>query len=333
MRQRWGFRIALTAVCGLSALVAMGATASAQITLGQLATAATPTFNCEYGSAFDELQTSVAAGNSYVASSSGVITSWSTQVGATPGQILGMKVYRPTGPGTYQVVGQDGPRALNAGLNTFAVNIPVQPGDILGIFLPTGVHSDCHIETGLTGDVIGYKEGNSSVGSSFSIQGTESEYRLNVSATLLPPPTVSAITPTEGSIKGSSVVITGTNFASVTGVSFGSVPVAFTVNSEGQITTTAPPSATLSAVPVTVTTAAGSATSAQTFAYKGCTVPQLKGKKLKAAKKKISKADCKLSKVKKLHGATAKSGKVKKQNPKPGKILAPGAKITVTLHD
>jgi hypothetical protein len=149
----------------------------------------------------------------------------------------------------------------------------------------------------------------------------------------LPPPTISAITPTEGSIKGAGVAITGTNFATVTGVSFGSVPAAFTVNSEGQITTAAPPSKTLSAVPVTVTTAAGSATSTQAFAYKGCKVPQLAGKKLKAAKKKISKADCKLNKVKKLHGATAKSGKVTKQNPKPGKILAPGAKIKVTLDD
>ena len=331
MKRRWGFRIALTALCGLSALLTMGATASAQVTLGQLAT--TPTFDCEYGESFDELQTSVAAGNSYAATSSGVITSWSTQVGATPGQMLGMKVYRPAGPGTFQVVGQDGPRALNAGLNTFAVNIPVQTGDILGIFLPAGVHSDCLFETGLAGDVISYQVGNSSVGSSFSILDTYSEERLNISALLLPPPTVSAITPTEGSIKGASVVITGTNFASVTGVSFGSVPAAFTVNSEGQITTAAPPSGTLSAVPVTVTTAAGSATSAQAFVYKGCKVPQLKGKKLKAAKKKIGKADCKLNKVKKLHDATAKSGKVTKQNPKPGKVLAPGAKIKVTLDE
>lgn len=333
MKRRWGFRIALTALCGSLALFAMGATASAQITLGQLATATTPAFNCNYGSPYDELQTQVAAGNSYAAPSSGAITSWSTQVGANPGQMLGMKVYRPAGFGTFQVVGQDGPRALSAGLNTFAVNIPVQPGDIVGIFLPAGVHADCLIETGLTGDVISYQEGNSPVGSSFAIQNTYSEERLNISATLLPPPTISAITPTEGSISGAGVVITGTNFASVTGVSFGSVPAAFTVNSEGQITTTAPPSTTLSAVPVTVTTAAGSATSAQAFAYKGCKVPQLKGKKLKAAKKKLSKAGCKPGKVKKLHGATAKSGKVKKQNPKPGKILAPGAKIKITLDD
>lgn len=333
MKRRWGVRITLAALWGTSILLAMGSSASAQITLGQLATAATPTFNCEYGAPFDELQTSVAAGNSYVAPSPGVITSWSTQTGTNPGQTLGMKVYRPTGAGTFLVVGQDGPRSLTSGLNTFPVGIPVQAGDILGIFLPPSVHSDCLFETGLAGDVISWQEGNSPVGSSFPIQETYSENRLNIAATLLPPPTISAIAPAEGSIKGASVVITGANFASVTGVSFGSVPATFTVNSEGQITAVAPPSKTLSKVQVTVTTAAGSATSAQTFAYKGCKVPQLKGKKLKAAKKKIRKGGCKLGKVKKLGGATAKTGKVTKQSPKPGKILAPGSKVKVTLDD
>ncbi len=311
----------------------MSSPAGAQITMGQLATATTPTFNCEYVQPYDELQTSVAAGNSYVAPSAGVITSWATQVGTNPGQVLGLKVYRAVSAGTFLVVGQDGPRALTSGLNTFPVNIPVQAGDILGIFLPPNVHSDCGFETGLTGDVISWQEGNAPVGSSFAIQETYSTNRLNVSATLLPPPTISAIAPAEGSIKGASVTITGANFASVTGVSFGSVPATFTVNSEGQITAAAPPSKTLSKVQVTVTTAAGSATSAQTFAYRGCKVPRLKGKKLKAAKKKIRKGGCKLGKVKKLDGATARTGKVTKQSPKPGKILAPGSKVKITLDD
>jgi IPT/TIG domain/PASTA domain len=333
MKRLWGVRIVLTAVCGISILFAMSASASAQITLGQLAPASTPAYNCEYGSAYDELQTSVGSGNSYIAPSSGVITSWSTQVGANPGQVLGMKVYRPIGVGTFLVVGQDGPRALAPGLNTFSVNIPVQAGDILGIFLPAGVHSDCGFEPGLTGDVISWQEGNAPVGSSFAIQETYSKDRLNISATLLPPPTISAITPASGSIKGASVAITGANFASVTSVSFGSAPATFTVSSEGQITAVAPPSKTLSKVQVTVTTAAGSATSTQTFAYTGCKVPQLKGKKLKAAKTSLRKGGCKLGMVKKLPGVTPKTGKVTKQNPKPGKILAPGSKVKVTLED
>jgi IPT/TIG domain/PASTA domain len=320
-------------------LLAISSSASAQVTVGQLPPSTASLFHCEYGAeSADELQTSVAAGSSYVTPSTGVITSWSTQVGGIPGQALGMKVYRPIGPGTFLVVGQDGPRPLASGLNAFPVSIPVQAGDILGIFLPPNVQADCGFETGLVGDQISWHEGNVSPGGSFTIAGVfpENPYpgeRLNVSASLLPPPTISSITPAEGSIKGASVVIAGANFASVTGVSFGSVPATFAVNSEAQITAVAPPSTTLSAVPVTVTTAAGSATSAQAFAYKGCKVPQLKAKKLKAAKKKIRKGDCGLGKVKKLHGATAKTGKVSKQNPKPGKILAPGSKVKITLDD
>jgi hypothetical protein len=332
MKRFWGPRVLLTVLCGASMLLAMGSTASAQITLGQLAPATEPAGNCEYVQPYDELPTAVAAGNSYVAPSAGVITSWSTQVGTNPEQVLGMKVYRPIGVGTYLVVGQDGPRALASGLNTFAVNIPVQAGDVLGIFLPPAVHADCAFETPLPEDLTGYQEGNAAVGSSFAIQTTESARRLNISASLLPPPAITSITPAEGSVKGASVVIAGANFADVSGVSFGSVPATFAVNSEGQITAVAPPSKTLSKVPVTVTTSAGSATSAQAFAYKGCKVPQLRGKKLKAAKKKVRKGDCKVGKVKKLHGATAKTGKVSKQGPKPGKILAPGSKVKIVLH-
>lgn len=334
MKQSWGVRAALSALCGVLMLLVISSSASAQITVGQLAPATAPLFHCEYGAeSADELQTSVAAGNSYIAPSTGVITSWSTQVGTTPGQALGMKVYRPIGPGTFLVVGQDGPRTLTPGLNTFAVNLPVQVGDILGIFLPPNVQADCSFITGLTGDTVGFRAGNGGVGSSFLIEGTYSEERLNIAASLLPPPAISTIAPAEGSIKGATVVIAGANFANVTGVSFGSVPATFAVNSEGQITAVAPPSATLSAVPVSVTTAAGSATSAQAFVYKGCKVPQLKAKKLKAAKKKIRKGDCKLGKIKKLDGASAKTGKVSKQNPKPGKILAPGSKVKITLDD
>ncbi len=59
-----------------------------------------------------------------------------------------------------------------------------------------------------------------------------------------------------------------------------------------------------------------------------CTVPKLKGKKLKAVRKKLTKADCKLGRV---SGRKGKSAKVKKQSPKPGKVLAPGAKVGVKL--
>jgi DNA-binding beta-propeller fold protein YncE len=60
---------------------------------------------------------------------------------------------------------------------------------------------------------------------------------------------------------------------------------------------------------------------------RGCVVPKLKGKRIKPAKKSLRRADCKLGKVK-----GPRSGKVKKQKPKPGKVLAPGAKVKLTLR-
>ncbi len=60
-------------------------------------------------------------------------------------------------------------------------------------------------------------------------------------------------------------------------------------------------------------------------------MPKLGGRKLKAARKILKKNDCKLGKVKKSGHVTAKDGKVIKQNPKSGNILAPGAKVNVKL--
>jgi hypothetical protein len=62
-----------------------------------------------------------------------------------------------------------------------------------------------------------------------------------------------------------------------------------------------------------------------------CIVPKLQGKKLKAAKKKLRAADCKLGTVTKEKGVTAATGKVVKQRPKPGKVLTTGAKVRVKL--
>lgn len=62
-----------------------------------------------------------------------------------------------------------------------------------------------------------------------------------------------------------------------------------------------------------------------------CVVPTLKGKSLGRVRKVLRRADCKLGKVKTLEGATAKSGTVVEQRPKPGRVLAPGSKIAVKL--
>lgn len=77
-------------------------------------------------------------------------------------------------------------------------------------------------------------------------------------------PVVTALSPSEGSIAGGdTVVITGTGFNFVTGVSFGGTGAVFTINSFTQITATTPPGV-VGSVDVTVssptnTSATGSA--------------------------------------------------------------------------
>jgi hypothetical protein len=61
-----------------------------------------------------------------------------------------------------------------------------------------------------------------------------------------------------------------------------------------------------------------------------CVVPKLHGKKLKAARKKVAKADCKLGKVTRK-GTAGKRAKVVKQKPKPGTTRAPRSKVNVVL--
>jgi hypothetical protein len=59
-----------------------------------------------------------------------------------------------------------------------------------------------------------------------------------------------------------------------------------------------------------------------------CVVPNLKGHKLRADRKQLKKAGCKLGKVR---GHKSKSAKVKKQSVKPGTVLPVGSKVNVKL--
>ncbi|HEY5977820.1 MAG TPA: PASTA domain-containing protein [Solirubrobacterales bacterium] len=321
------------------ALVAIWASAaSAQVSVGQTVRPPFELLACSSPTAYEEVQVSVGDGSGYSMPVSGTLTSWSTNAGPGPGQSMGIKVYRPLDELRFQVVAEDGPRALTSGgRNSFPVEIPVQAGDILGIFVPANGNAECRFgQTGLGTDFYRYNPGSSPSGAvvEFSPGLFGTEERLNAEASLLPPPAVSSLSPSSGPIKGATVAIGGANFAVVKGVAFGGIPAkSFSVDSEGQITAVAPDSSTLSRVSVAVTTAAGTATSSQTFAYEGCKVPKLKGRKLRAAKNGIRKSRCKLGSVKKRGDATAKTGKVAKQSPKPGKVLLPGTKVKVTLAE
>lgn len=81
------------------------------------------------------------------------------------------------------------------------------------------------------------------------------------------PAAVSAMAPNSGPVGGGSTVkITGSGLAGTTAVAFGSVAAQFAIDSDAQISATAPQSAAPGAVAVTVTTKAGSAAAGE-FTY------------------------------------------------------------------
>jgi hypothetical protein len=62
-----------------------------------------------------------------------------------------------------------------------------------------------------------------------------------------------------------------------------------------------------------------------------CVVPKLVGLTLKKAKAKIKRYHCRVGKVTRKASTARKNGKVLAQKPKPGRRLAPGAKVNVTV--
>jgi uncharacterized repeat protein (TIGR01451 family) len=71
-------------------------------------------------------------------------------------------------------------------------------------------------------------------------------------------------------------------------------------------------------------------TATATFKAK-CVVPKLVGLTLKKAKARIRRAHCTVGKVRQKASSKRKKGKVLAQKPKPGKRLAPGTRVSVTV--
>jgi PASTA domain len=114
------------------------------------------------------------------------------------------------------------------------------------------------------------------------------------------------------------------------------------------VTATVPPSASAASVSVTVTTLAGSAKSAGFFKYvvtqaeletehklvvdrAACVVPKLRGRRPVAAKKAVKNAGCAAGKVRRKRAVKAMRGKVIRQSPAAGKVVAPGTKVSLTV--
>jgi PASTA domain len=64
-----------------------------------------------------------------------------------------------------------------------------------------------------------------------------------------------------------------------------------------------------------------------------CLVSNVKGRTLKGAKLRLRKASCRIGKVRKRKGVTARTGEVIRQGPRPGLLLPVGTAVNVTLGD
>jgi len=271
-------------------------------------------------------------GANLVSPVSGAIVRWRMQ--DAQGGPFYLRVLRPNGSGAYTAVGTSNPATpAGPGLQTFTANLPIKSGDLIGVDPTNGTDKVAVAEApgASYGFVFPPPFDNATVAPSGTVAGKE----ILVSAEVQPAPAIASVNPEFGPVAGGTVVtIAGTDLNGASAVKFGDVPAtSFTVESETKITATAPRSKTVGAADVTVTTLAGtSATSrADRFYYEGCVVPKLKGKKLRAAKKAIGRADCKLGKIARRTGQPKQRGKVIKQQPKPGKVLALHAKVNLTL--
>src|SRR4029453_17068003 len=175
-------RFALTVSLAALSLAAGGSPASASVTIGQLSPDPSTSF-C-FGP-MDEAQPTVTSGNTYVVPETGTITSWSHNARVGAGQMFTMKVFRKIAePGTYMVVGHDGPRPLAAStLNTFPASVPVKPGDVLGLNRASPNTTACFFA--VPGEAYLFSPGDLADGASGAFSSA-SNIRFNISAEFVP---------------------------------------------------------------------------------------------------------------------------------------------------
>jgi hypothetical protein len=331
-------RRSLPALTAVALLLSCASATAAPITLGSPLTGTFAESNC--GVACTLLNIKVSGSNPVASPVNGAIIRWRvTGASAVPGYEI--RVLQPVGSGEYTAVGTSAPETPSGPTQqSFVTDLPIKAGDLVGIDTPAGGALPINHSGGEYG---GWEPPLAEGTTQIPVGPLGGE--LGYNAEVQPAPTIGSLGTSSGSTAGgTSLTISGSDLEGATAVRFGNATAtSFTVNSESQVTAIAPPAATGS-VPVTVTTVAGTATSTQAFTYVAptapvlpvqtaptCKVPNLKAKKLGAARKSSRAAGCKLGKVTKKKGITARSGKVAKQSPKAGTVRAAGTKIKVVL--
>ena len=171
----------LATVLGASISTPRAQAASTQIgAVEEIAAAAAPSEITAGGFA---VQVGEAAGTYAVPSGYARITSWSHSAGTAAGPLT-FKVYRPTGTAREWTVVASDPQTVAAGaVQSFPVDIAVEPGDRIGLSSSEDVQ--LAFETFNTADKIGFFSANLPTGETRQTDGTPfEEYKLDVAATL-----------------------------------------------------------------------------------------------------------------------------------------------------
>lgn len=330
MRRGRRYGIALTLAIALSAWAGAGAQAST-VTVGSPLTGAFAPAEYGAGGPITMFNSALPEPGANVTSPvTGVILRWSI-TGAEGGPFK-LRVLTPGTANKYTGAGiSGGGIPTSTGVQTFATVLPIKAGQTIG--LDNTNDTDKIGKAAVPGASFGFL--NPVIAEGATAAGNEQTgEEIGFNAEIQPIPTITKLTPAEGTFEGgTSVTISGTDFVDVKSVSFGEQQAAsYTVDSAGQITAVSPAAFRRNTVDVTVTTIAGKSltVAADKFAYTACVVPNLKGKKLKGARKALTRSGCKLGPVRRAPKA-GKNAKVIKQDIATGKTRAPGAKVGVKL--
>jgi hypothetical protein len=272
----------------------------------------------------------------------GAVVGWNV-IGAEGGPDY-LRILTPVGTTEFTGAGKSGPATpLTTGLQHFEALMPIKAGQMIA-FDHTNAGDKIGVIT-VAADEWGFFAAGPLADGATATPTVLAGVELGFNAEVQPAPVVLGLGTAAGPVAGGTgVLISGTDLEGTTSVKFGGATAVFGQVSETAVLATSPASAGAGSVPISVTTRAGTGTSGQLFTYQApaapvspapvvakCVVPNLMGKHLKAAKKKIRAARCKVGNVVKREGVTAKTGTVVKQNPKRGTVRTVGSKVNLKL--
>ena len=200
------------AVLAAAALMAASSGASPATSTSTVGQNFAPTA-CNGATTFTALQFKSAAGNPYTVATAGVISSWSFRSGSSAVPGLKLKVARPQSTlGSYLFVGEAaaGTQTPNA-VNTYPANIPVQAGDVIGIYFGAPAGAPCYDPTLQAGDDVVFFDGDPPVNSVATVvDGTSARIPVSAAVTTTTA-AVTTTTPQAASCTGEPASIMGTN--------------------------------------------------------------------------------------------------------------------------